>query len=729
MTYKLNPFTGKLDTSDGPQGPAGVVSAAGPGSQGTPSISFAADLDTGLYNYTPNGIAVSTAGTGRLFIDASGRVGVGTTSPARQLTVYNSSTPIIQLVNSTTGQTANDGVMLYESGSDFVVENQEAGEIKIYNNGSQRATIDSSGRLLVGTSSARSNFDSTWGNFTPSAQFETNNNLVNGLSVVKNSTSGYPAELSLAATKDAAIGGNSIVGSGQRIGQISFKGADGTNLVEAAEIRAEVDGTPGANDMPGRLVFSTTSVGNSAPNPRMTIKNDGKVGLGTSSPSSIFHAYGSVNNSVARIENVDASTGYGLFVKAGGTTSGRYVASFQDAAGNTRLHILSSGNVGIGTTSPSTPLHIETATAETEIRLTTTGGNIRLRGFNDDLILNADQHRFNNEDNTTEYARIDNSGRLLVGTSTDVAGGNLMQISAAGGPRLGLNLQDGTVASGQFISAIDFYTLAGFVNEKAASIECYADAAQGSGDKPGRLVFSTTADGASSPTERMRIDSAGNVGIGTESPTFSNGSGLEIEQDGVSTLRLQDSSGLGAVVEIFADDGARSAIYDSRGNSSNHGHEFRINGSPKLNIDSSGRLLVGTTSTANRGDAKHIVQGDVSFGNGGGKAHTIYKETAGLADAGTFDVDLISNTGATCGFGTVFYRQGTNQQVQTFSFAGRQSGVVVQLQDTSVRGSGVSGVTVTFAEVSSAGKIRITNGSGTVLDSVQVTLFLHSTLL
>ena len=80
MTYKLNPFTGKLDTSDGPQGPAGVVSAAGPGSQGTPSISFAADLDTGLYNYTPNGIAVSTGGTGRLFVDSSGNVAVGTST-------------------------------------------------------------------------------------------------------------------------------------------------------------------------------------------------------------------------------------------------------------------------------------------------------------------------------------------------------------------------------------------------------------------------------------------------------------------------------------------------------------------------------------------------------------------------------------------------------------------------------------------------------------------------
>ena len=87
MTYKLNPFTGKLDTSDGPQGPAGVVSAAGPGSQATPSISFAADLDTGLYNYAANGLAISTGGTGRLFVNSAGKVGVGTGAGTDQLTI------------------------------------------------------------------------------------------------------------------------------------------------------------------------------------------------------------------------------------------------------------------------------------------------------------------------------------------------------------------------------------------------------------------------------------------------------------------------------------------------------------------------------------------------------------------------------------------------------------------------------------------------------------------
>jgi hypothetical protein len=48
----------------------------------------------------------------------------------------------------------------------------------------------------------------------------------------------------------------------------------------------------------------------------------------------------------------------------------------------------------------------------------------------------------------------------------------------------------------------------------AASIKAEVDGTPGTNDMPGRLVFSTTADGASSPSERMRIDSAGSVGIG-----------------------------------------------------------------------------------------------------------------------------------------------------------------------------------------------------------------------
>jgi len=77
--------------------------------------------------------------------------------------------------------------------------------------------------------------------------------------------------------KKGAIGQNVIVSSGDGIGTLSFQGNDGTEFVEAATIEAYVDGTPGANDMPGRLVFSTTADGAASPTERMRINKSGQI--------------------------------------------------------------------------------------------------------------------------------------------------------------------------------------------------------------------------------------------------------------------------------------------------------------------------------------------------------------------------------------------------------------------------------------------------------------------
>jgi hypothetical protein len=67
------------------------------------------------------------------------------------------------------------------------------------------------------------------------------------------------------------------VTSGVDFGAISFSGDDGTSFIEGARIFAEVDGTPGTNDMPGRLVFSTTADGAATPTERLRIKSTGQV--------------------------------------------------------------------------------------------------------------------------------------------------------------------------------------------------------------------------------------------------------------------------------------------------------------------------------------------------------------------------------------------------------------------------------------------------------------------
>jgi hypothetical protein len=73
-----------------------------------------------------------------------------------------------------------------------------------------------------------------------------------------------------------------IVSSGDTLGSFEFGGDDGTvagSVVTAAPILAVVDGTPGVNDMPGRLVFSTTADGANRPTERMRIASTGAIGL------------------------------------------------------------------------------------------------------------------------------------------------------------------------------------------------------------------------------------------------------------------------------------------------------------------------------------------------------------------------------------------------------------------------------------------------------------------
>ena len=145
----------------------------------------------------------------------------------------------------------------------------------------ERARIDSSGRLLIGTSTARSNINNVWGASTPRTQIESNvndNNL--GLSLINNSTSGYSPVITLGLSLGSSIGSNTLVSSAFALGAINFTGSDGTNFIQAASISALVDGTPSANDMPGRLVFSTTADGAAGPpTERLRITSTGQVRL------------------------------------------------------------------------------------------------------------------------------------------------------------------------------------------------------------------------------------------------------------------------------------------------------------------------------------------------------------------------------------------------------------------------------------------------------------------
>lgn len=77
-----------------------------------------------------------------------------------------------------------------------------------------------------------------------------------------------------------SVGTLGAVVADDTLGILAFSGYDGTNFSNGARIFSEVDGTPGANDMPGRLVFSTSADGSNSSTERLRIAANGAWGLG-----------------------------------------------------------------------------------------------------------------------------------------------------------------------------------------------------------------------------------------------------------------------------------------------------------------------------------------------------------------------------------------------------------------------------------------------------------------
>ena len=140
-------------------------------------------------------------------------------------------------------------------------------------NAETNVVIDSSGRLLLGHSSSRQ-----IGGHTALYQQEGTSFSNATLSITANSADTNGSYLILGNQRSGSTGGNTIVQSGDEVGTIRFAASDGTDMnTPAAQIRCVVDGTPGSNDMPGRLVFSTTSDGSAALSEKMRISSEGYV--------------------------------------------------------------------------------------------------------------------------------------------------------------------------------------------------------------------------------------------------------------------------------------------------------------------------------------------------------------------------------------------------------------------------------------------------------------------
>ena len=94
----------------------------------------------------------------------------------------------------------------------------------------------------------------------------------------RTSANQYGPSLDFLKSRNATWGSHTIVQDGDDLGRIYFRGDDGVNYAGAAAlIMGEVDGTPGADDMPGRLTFHTSADGSDSPTERLRISSNGKA--------------------------------------------------------------------------------------------------------------------------------------------------------------------------------------------------------------------------------------------------------------------------------------------------------------------------------------------------------------------------------------------------------------------------------------------------------------------
>lgn len=152
-------------------------------------------------------------------------------------------------------------------------------QLKNFQDGSSGDSLTLTGNLIPTKVRSGSTTDYTIAGAT------TTNHILNGTSVAGSLTeimweaSANGADLRLLKSRGASIGTNTIVQSGDALGQIRFAGADGTAFDEAAKVMVKVDGNPSTTSMPGRIETYTTGSLSTTPTLRTTVDSKGNLVL------------------------------------------------------------------------------------------------------------------------------------------------------------------------------------------------------------------------------------------------------------------------------------------------------------------------------------------------------------------------------------------------------------------------------------------------------------------
>jgi len=308
-------------------------------------------------------------------------------------------------------------------------------------------------------------------------------------------------------------------------------------------------------------------------------------------------------------------------IRVSGNTSGHYDLTVPDVAGSNTIALDkivvadSNGFVGIGTTTAySASTDFEVKATDPKIVIHNTGQ----RAFG--LLASGTKLHIRDESDNQDLVTITEGGNVGIGTASPEADLQIATSSnaAAGGAKLLLkpNGAYGTIVNNDDLGQIAFGAKTASIDNTdndSVMIRGVADGTWASADYPTRLEFWTTTDGAANPTERMRIDSSGNVGIGTStpsSPKFSSGASGVLELKGSKpSFNIQESDVTDAHFNMSMSNG--SAYLAATGTGNLVFATGTANWSEKMRIDSSGNVGIGTASP----DEKLDVRGHIKMTN------------------------------------------------------------------------------------------------------------------
>ena len=586
---------------------------------------------------------VQDDGTSVFYIEDGGNVGVGTTSPSQKLDVAGSvaADTFVSIQGVDTGNPSAEVDELRVSGygvlgrrnSGVYLSNEASGPLFFGTGGrhavSTRMTIDSSGNVGIGTTSpsykldvngggvrlSSSNFHVYYGSYAgswargyliqnsdASDQYgitgEFDNDSFEGLRIGKY----VYDDKGIFIEKDGNVG----IGTTSPSGKLHISSGGSPSIIiqdtDGTDQYATINHNNGSNQYIARnntsngqhIWFGQT--GPSSFNERMRIDSSGNVGIGDSTPTRKLTVNGDIglanngklflwdSHDVNYLQYYRWELNSSLTAYINNSGSGGVALK---TAGNTRLHIDNSGNVGIGTSSPSSTLNINGGTGGLSTGLTFGDGDTGIWESADDVL------RFSTVSNTRVL--IDASGNVGIGTTSPsyplhiatesptpavyiknndnnanglvVAAGN-----GGGGTNTILSLRDkndnpkfsviengnvgiGITSPNRLLQVVGSSATSGISTGTSTSPNSAELTANGTNFAAYLLGHSFLAFGTNhlnlgaTASEKMRIDSSGNVGIGTTSPAYKLdvvGGGLKTTTATGNRIAYYDGSGINA---------------------------------------------------------------------------------------------------------------------------------------------------------------------------------------